>query len=79
MSKLIKLPGGSSVLASSILGIRVSRAYPAVAGRPAFKPRVNVDYGIGDQVKSSVIECDTDEERDTIAADITLKWEEAVR
>ena len=78
-SKIIRFPSGA-VLASAIIGIRVSGAYRSPDGHD-FKPRVNVDYsggGAEPQVKSLVVEFDTVEARDIAAENYLKLWEAAI-
>jgi hypothetical protein len=78
-NQIIDLPDGSAVNASSIVAIRVSNGYPSVDGRPALKPRVNIDFVVGKDSKSIVIDCRTDAERDTVADECKARWKGAVK
>jgi formylmethanofuran dehydrogenase subunit E len=72
MSNFIKLPTGSIIRKTSIQAVRVVDAYEPWlhSMEPKLKPRVIIDYAVGGSAMSTILESESNEERDIVAAHI---------
>lgn len=74
MSNFIKLPNGDSLHKDSIRAIRLGDPRPKGEGswESELKPRVIIDFVIGTHGNCIVVNCDSVEERDKLAAKLEL-------
>ena len=72
MSKFIELPNGESLHSETIKAIRFGDPQSShdIPYRSEEKPRVIVDFVVGDHYNCIVLDCDTVEQRDKLAADL---------
>ena len=81
MTKFINLPNGDAIRADVIFAVRLGDAIDATNNTRGFPPRVIVDFGKYDtgmgfmHANCVVCDCQTDEERDALAATIRKKLE----
>ena len=72
MVKFIELPDGDALHPESIRAIRLGDPRPR--GEASYdtelKPRVIVDFVVGEHGNSIVLDCDTVEQRDTLATSL---------
>jgi hypothetical protein len=68
--KFIKLRNGSSIRADTITAVRVADGRFESPSECELYPRVIVDFVFADRANSIILNCATNEERDTLAASI---------
>lgn len=69
---IIKLPNGDSIRSSAIVAVRLGDKREAYdLHKYELKPRVIVDFLVGEHGNCIVLDCETDEERNALAASIT--------
>lgn len=75
--KFIKLKDGSHIRSDIITGVRVGDPVPAYLYYPAIKPRVMVDFMLGDRGSGVGFDCESVEERDACVREIMAQINEA--
>lgn len=77
IQNFVTLPDGSIIRPAAVVAVRVREANALAYLGPVGKPRVRVDYVVGDKGQSAILYCENTQERDALAASIRAQvWDE---